>query len=419
MSRIIAWMCVPRICVLALCWPIGSMGARDESLRALLELEVQQGSHVQHGNATKAPPAGSHGHHGNAASASVKMTSPFWQSHVPYWLGIGQYNAKHCADEPATLIAIKGKFQLPDESNKHMLRSVPVMIPPMVILSTLPCMYYLSSLAERKHLGNFIGTYIGFFIGNVIALRLLVPQDGLFNRWNDTALLLLVAIVGVFFRVIAVALTDRISCDLDSANIKPANVYMNMSRPISQVVPKFIGQSFLMWMYCAHLLDTAHGPKGSFLNCSVAKVQWTCVVMIALPCLQGIVGAGFGREFIARLGPWMALARSPRYKLAGGEQTVTVSLLAIYNRMMMDFLVNQVYRGIVTFTMYSACLFDAYLAFVLNVFAVAFITALDDEADDVSEYCIVCDGTDTLYTLDSAVTDSSVRKNDGGATSQK
>jgi len=89
----------------------------------------------------------------------------------------------------------------------------------------------------------------------------------------------------------------------------------------------------------------------------------------------------------------MALVRSRGYQLAGGKEVVT-SRIEMYNRLMMDFLVNQVYRGIIVFTMQSVCLFDMYLDLVLNVFAVGFITTLDEEGDDVTEFYIIGDEHD-------------------------
>lgn len=447
-------MYVARIYVLALCWPTGSTGARDESFHTRMELEVRQNAVVsarsRHGDTANSKlnestssreedQAGSrrNRHHqeehhdqekpGNGktkkwnvathehkeeeddeGTAPVELQSHFWQERVPVWLGLHTFDGKECAKDSSLNVKSKRNNWL-----SRLGWFFPVMIPPIIAILSYPVIYYYSKPAARADMGTLTRSYAGFFIANWAILFILKPGIfvTMFEKWGIKlffdveingigytihigAMLMIftVASCGIIFRVAALALSEGISCVHASATIKPDNIYMNLNRPISQVIMKFTGQSFLMWMYCAYLQDTAT-QQLAFRSCSAARMQFVCIIMVVLPCLQGVFRDALGKEFIANLGQWMVLIRAREYEVAGEEQSV-ITRVEIYNRLMMDFLVNQVYLGILLFTMHSLCFHASYIDLVTNLFAVAFITTLDDEADDATDITIIGDEDD-------------------------
>jgi len=289
------------------------------------------------------------------------------------------------------------------------------MIPPIISIMSYPVIFYYSKPAAREDMGTLTRSYAGFFFANWATLFIL--REGIFVRMfagmgiqlkfdievygmghytvhlGAVLMIFTVAVCGIIFRVVAMAQTDGISCEHPSAKIKPDNIYMNLNRPISQVIMKFTGQSFLMWMYCAYLQETTT-TQLAFRSCSAARMQFVSIIMVVLPCLQGVFRDALGKEFFANVGPWMVLRRCRGYRDVDSEEQSAVTSIEIYNRLMMDFLVNQVYIGILLFTMHSLCFHASYIDLVTNLFAVAFITTLDDEADDVTEIIIIGDEDD-------------------------
>jgi len=514
---------VAHIYVLALCWPTGSTGARDESLHNQIELEVGQKSvmlsraghgdtaksKLKHptGNAeedyhaprpinsvgkssrTRSPGRTEHTHqHGgmipgtgntsntsntsNTTATAVNI-SEFWQNVVPFWLGLGRFSEKKCAEEDNTNVNARGHPTGHDNWLSRLFWNVPIMFPVFFVILSSPFMFYFSSSGSslREDFEHLVFDYAGFFVANWAVFLIMTPgffiwmlkvdrlkfqQKHTMGGWFSFEYavdlecifrIVAVATGTVLFRVVATVATAgeeerkakaaeeerkakateeerkakaaeeeaaaksfglesaagspqplepaagspaTAGCDHTSIKkIKPSNIYMNMNRPLNQVIVKFTGQSFLMWMYCAFLQDKAE-TKVPYIGCTETRMQFTFIVLLFLPILQLVVQAGIGTEFIANRGRWMALARSREFQLAGGKPFVT-SRIEMFNRLMMDFCVNQVYRGIIVFTMQSVCLHDMYLDLVLNVFAVGFITTLDEEDGDVAEIYIIGD----------------------------
>jgi len=345
-----------------------------------------------------------------AVRAPVELQSQFWQERVPVWLGINTFNGTRCATDPT--LNVKSK------KNNWLSRLgwfLPVMVPPVIAILSCPVIYYYSKPAARADMGTLTRSYVGYFLANWAMLFVLKPGifirmfakvgidvyfdidfNGIFYTVHFGAMLMIftVATCSVIFRVIAIAMTDGMICDHVPAKFKPDNIYVNLNRPISEVIMKFTGQSFLMWMYCAYLQDMAT-MQLSFRACSAARMQFVCIIMVVLPCLQGVFRDALGKEFLVNLGPRMALIRARGHRHVGGvEEESLITRVEIYNRLMMDFLVNQVYLGILLFTMHSLCFHASYIDLVTNLFAVAFITTLDDEAVDVTEVVIIGDGGD-------------------------
>lgn len=393
-------MYVVRICVLALCWPIGAKGARDESLHTHMELEVRQNSvmmarsrHEDMARDKIAQNTTKKEHDivvSQHAPHKFELKSHFWQETVPLMLGLGKFDATVCAEDKTHYDS-----DMIQEWYNRLRWVVPVMLPSFLLLLGCPFLYCLSSGSVRKEMGGFILSYAGFFMANWAMLAIMnqfathylhIDLNSLgMGNLNIAPFLMIftVAIGGVIFRVVAAALNEGISCDHDSAIIKPTNVYMNLNRSICEVIMRFIGQQFLMWLYCAELEHMTEQLHLRF--CAVPRVHFVCIILGALPCLQGVLRAALGKDFIANLGPWMKLSRSRGYKVVGEEQGRRTSRMEIYMRIMMGFVVNQVYQGILLFTIQTLCFQVSYLDFVKDLFAVAFITTLDDEGGDVTE----------------------------------
>jgi len=328
-----------------------------------------------------------------------ELKSHFWQETVPFMLGLGKFDATVCAHDKTHYDSDK------IQAWYDRLRWVaPIMIPSLFLLLGCPFLYCLSSGSVRKDMGGFILSYAGFFIANwvMLAIMNMFATRNLHTDLGNLGLgtinfapflmIFTVAAGGVIFRVVAAALYEEISCDHDSAIIKPTNVYMNLNRSICEVILRFFGQQFLMWLYCAELEHMTERLNLRF--CAVPRVHFVCIILVALPCLQGVVRAALGKDFIANLGPWMKLSRSCGYIVVGEEQFRRTSRMEIYMRIMMGFVVNQVYQGILLFTIQTLCFQVSYLDFVKDLFAVAFITTLDDESGDVTEIHIIGEDDD-------------------------
>jgi len=468
-------MHVARILVLAICWPTGSSGARDDSLHAQMELEIVQNSVMvrdRHGDTTKSklnhhtgkreeePKGSRHKSIGKNQNSTWNITSPFWQNDVSYFLGFGRAeddNSTKCDEEHAMADQDKQNGGSATVGNwlSRLYWNFPIMIPPFVVILSLPFMCCFSGSGSKVHkdLGKFVFSYVGFFVANWAVLAIMTPgffasrlsatlkadhaitfkrmsmkEEFKYSMDYESMLRILTVATGaVIFRAVAHMLGPQeaklIATQRQHGNpsrrsqaappvqqdgpttaqdvpktgptsvkdIMPGNIYMNLNRPLSQVLVKFTGQSFLMWMYCAFLSNMCE-TRLPYLKCSAARMQFTCIVLIALPVLQALIRADLGKEFFENQASWMALVRSREYKL--GPTLMVTSRLEIYNRLMMDFLVNQVYRGVIVFTMHSVCLFETYLDLVLNVFALSFITKLDEETGDITAIHLLDDERD-------------------------
>jgi len=405
--------------VLALCWPTGSTGARDDSLHAQMELEVR-GRHDDKatekedlGVSPVSPPAAEPKTAPELASnvsegvpeTTTNDGSWFWQHTVPPLLGLGEYNAARCA-------SAQKETTKNDNWLSRLYWCIPVMIPPLLLIAACPFLYWFSASAVRKDLHNLVLSYAGFFIANWVILYILNPAStprkvigtvfgsnlkynkpgvGIIN-FEPAMMLLMVATCGVFFRVIATGRNEGLSCDSASATFKPADIYMNLNRSISDVMVRFIGQSFLMWYYCAALIEKTE--EMLFRFCSVPRVQFVCIVLLALPCLQGVLRAALGKDFLTNIGSWKMLLNSREYKVAGQEKVMESSPIENYMRAAMGFLVNQVYPGMILFTIHAMIFHLSYLDLTKTLFSVAFITKLDDEPDDVAQIHVLGDESD-------------------------
>jgi len=326
---------------------------------------------------------------------------------VPVYLGLGHYNAAKCAEKKTNEETTKNNNWL-----SRLYWCVPVMIPPLLLVLACPFLYWFSTSAVRKDLQNLVLSYSGFFIANWIVLYILNPTStprreyrkllgsylqfdkegvGTIN-FEPAMMLLMVATCGVMFRVIATGLNEGLSCDNAPNTIKPADIYMNLNRSISDVMVRFIGQSFLMWYYCAALIERTE--EMLFRFCSVPRVQFVTIVLLALPCLQGVLRAALGKDFFTNIGSWKMLVRSREYKTVGQEQVIALNYVENYMRAAMGFLVNQVYPGIILFTIHAMIFHLSYLDLTKTLFSVAFITKLDDEPDDVAQIQLIGDEND-------------------------
>jgi hypothetical protein len=342
---------------------------------------------------------------------STANHSWFWQDKVPVMLGLGAYNEARCQE---------GKTKEETTKNDNWLSRlywcVPVMFPPFILILTCPFLYLYSTAEVRKDLNNLVLSYAGFFIANWIILYLLNPESfprrelGRHLKKTDpkghivgingepTMMLLMVATCGVIFRVVATAHGEHEDASVSartenaSATIKPADIYMNLNRSISDVMVRFIGQSFLMWYYCAALVERTDAMLFRF--CSVPRVQFVCIVLLALPCLQGVLRAALGKDFLTNSGSWNMILESRAYKTVGKDKVTETSLIENYIRAAMGFLVNQVYPGIILFTIHAMIFHLSYLDLTKTLFSVAFITKLDDEPDDVAHIEIIVYDTD-------------------------
>ena len=70
------------------------------------------------------------------------------------------------------------------------------------------------------------------------------------------------------------------------------------------------------------------------------------------------------------------------YKVADEEFTNTCRS-EMYIRMVMGFFVNQVYNGILLFTVHTLCFFDGYLNLIKTLFCVALITKVSQEDEPI------------------------------------
>lgn len=408
--------------VLALCWPTGSTGARDDSLHAQMELEVR-GRHDEKATEREdlwvslvSPPAAEPkttpeltNNVSEATKHVSQNVSKFWQDTVPVWLGLGKHNETRCAESKKAEETSKN-----DNWLSRLYWCVPIMIPPLLLVSALPLLYWFSASAVRNDLQNGALSYAGFFIANWVMLYILNPEstprkvfgtnlkyekDGVGTvNYEPALMLVMVATCGLIFRVIATGQNEGLSCDNASATFKPADIYMNLNRSISDVMVRFIGQSFLMWYYCAALIERTESMLFSF--CSVPRVQFVCIVLVALPCLQGVLRAALGKDFLTNIGSWKMLVYSREYKVEqkkgvkSWSDKLESSPIQNYMRAVMGFLVNQVYPGMILFTIHAMIFHLSYLDLTKTLFSVAFITKLDDEPDDVAQIHVIGDESD-------------------------
>jgi len=437
---------VALVCALALSWPTCSAGARDQSLHNAMEVEAGNSSVVvalgRHDNMTPVTheeeegprgtgkdqegPADKHEEHSalsppqphrwqntsmkNTSMKNTSMKDHRWQKTVPYFLGLPEFNGTVCEREKDK---VKHDLVLHDNWLTRFYWCVPFLIVPLI----LNLAYCFSSGAVLKAFGASMQTWCGFFIANWLTMILISPKlmTALFPAlkfdlkelrlssspasisFHPLLRILSVAAWGVIVRVVAAAHEnpdilklfsslppdESVSRDHAAATFKPVSIYMNPKRSMDDVMMRFTGQSLLMMYYWAHLEKSENDLDRA--SCSVLRMQFICIVLAVVPFLQGVLRAAMGKEFVANAGLWMMLLRSRGYKVADEEEFTKTRRSEIRIRMVMGFVVNQVYNGMLLFTVHTLCFFDPFLNVIKTLFCVAIITKVsaEDEAVEI------------------------------------
>lgn len=208
--------------------------------------------------------------------------------------------------------------------------------------------------------------------------------------------------------------------DTDQSKVTPTDVFMNFEKPIGDVIFRFFGQTILMWIFCASLIIKLKKEKGesndptehfsalvkSWMSIEGEKtvnepiVLWNGLVLFILPLLQGIVRSSLGNEFFGDIHLWKKIMASGSYKLTGSggsgtasrgissraplpvdkaETGVKVSLVSVKMRGFMACVVNQVYFGVLAYTIPFQFYNSNPADLVMNLLGVTFIAGLDDE----------------------------------------
>jgi hypothetical protein len=163
--------------------------------------------------------------------------------------------------------------------------------------------------------------------------------------------------------------------------MKPDNVYLNVARPFVDVLLRFVAQSLLVWYYVSGIM-----PSILVLD---NRVMANVMRIVTIPFIQMQMRKGMGNVFFDELVVWRELLRSHRFKIKKTGDIKELSQMILRLRQLMSFVSNEVYYVyLVTTLLHLISTSEDPLDFVKDVFAVAFITTLDDESADASEIAV-------------------------------
>jgi len=165
---------------------------------------------------------------------------------------------------------------------------------------------------------------------------------------------------------------------LKTGGFEATSVYQDLSATITQIITVFIGQMFLIIFYLSSIFETLQPEKMSF-------IFWGA----SFCCLQ--MAAFFNRGTDSYLGTtwntsvWCSIVKHAKdteftcKRFRGGESRITVSTPDLVLRGVFGFIVNNVFRDILAFTIpILLCRFTDPLNFVVYCVGVNFIVTLDD-----------------------------------------